>query len=112
MSEGRPTKTLTTKKTVRRIIGKSEKLRLLPDAYLTYEEDDLKAKMPPRSKSKKSFHPADWAKVHEELTRWGSKCSDSNHTNMTLLYFDYTVEAENVGNEAMSKTVFYDAYKA
>ena len=28
---------LTTKKTVRRIIGKAEELRLLPDAYLTFD---------------------------------------------------------------------------
>ena len=55
----------TTRKTVKRIIEKAEKLRLLPDAYLNYEEDDLKAKMNPRSKSKKNFHPADWAKVLE-----------------------------------------------
>lgn len=101
----------TTRKTVKRIIEKAEKLRLLPDAYLNYEEDDLKAKMNPRSKSKKNFHPADWAKVHQELTRWGSKCSDSNHITMALLYDEYTVEAEIAGKEAMSKTLFYDNYK-
>ena len=83
---------------------------MLPDAYLNYGEDDLKAKMNPRSKSKKNFHPADWAKVHEELTKWGSKCSDSNHTTMALLYSEYIVEVERAGKEAMSKTVFYDTY--
>lgn len=31
----------TTKKTVGRIIEKAKEMSLLPDAYLTYEEDDL-----------------------------------------------------------------------
>ena len=83
---------------------------MLPDAYLNYGEDDRKAKMNARSKSEKNFHPADWAKVHEELTKWGSKCSDSNHTTMALLYSEYIVEVERAGKEATSKTVFYDTY--
>ena len=81
---------LTTKKTVRRIIGKAEELRLLPDAYLTFDEDGLRAKMNPRNKSRRDFYPVDWARIHEELTKRGSKCSDSNHTTMTLLYTEYT----------------------
>ena len=101
---------LTTKKTVRRIIGKAEELRLLPDAYLTFDEDGLRAKMNPRNKSRRDFYPVDWARIHEELTKRGSKCSDSNHTTMTLLYTEYTSEAEGAGKEAMSKTVFYDTY--
>ena len=100
----------TTRKTVKRIIEKAEKLRLLPDAYLTFDEDGLRAKMNPRNKSRRDFYPVDWARIHEELTKRGSKCSDSNHTTMTLLYTEYTSEAEGAGKEAMSKTVFYDTY--
>lgn len=45
----------TTRKTVKRIIEKAEKLRLLPDAYLNYEEDDLKAKMNPQEQVKEEL---------------------------------------------------------
>lgn len=100
----------TTKKTVKRIVNKAEKLKLLPDGFRSYDETVLKSKMNPRAR--KNFFPVNLEKVHEELTRYGSNCSDSNHTTMILIYSEYCRDAEAAGMEAMSKTVFYDTYNA